>query len=457
MSRKRPADLLDRLRNPTEVSSYHRHLLMNLRQKLAYENYLKLQLRLIIIVCCLIYLRRGKEEVPVRDNIAILAVLVIIKQNEAKLNQSCGGPRFIPFPQRHRAVSILTAQDALDRFPNARFTQHFFFNPLLLMKVAFLFRITESEDICDPGYTFRLSNGCKMGAVSCFMIYLARFRSKAATLGVMSDIFGFTDEIHSRVIKEFGFFIYSRFSSNAFRFEDIPIILSPRFESFKEAFHRRYRSLYLQKEKQLPQTIPEEIAKTVLLIDGSAFQIPRPAEKRGNQQRYVYSSEHGHCIQALCLVSPDGLFRGIYGPVAGATNDKALVTESGIRTHLSSINPYRVLGDSIFENDGIVIRIPNTAETRTRFLREVVISAGCRGEVEHAFGMLKSQFPFFDQWKINNRSRVGVHLYNCVFFLNCFSITHGNQISKAFDLFPSESLEDYIGYWESVGNSDSDE
>ena len=85
------------------------------------------------------------------------------------------------------------------------------------MKVAFLFRITESEDICDPGYTFRLSNGCKMGAVSCFMIYLARFRSKAATLGVMSDIFGFTDEIHSRVIKEFGFFIYSRFSSNAFR------------------------------------------------------------------------------------------------------------------------------------------------------------------------------------------------------------------------------------------------
>ena len=88
---------------------------------------------------------------------------------------------------------------------------------------------------------------------------------------------------------------------------------------------------------------------------------------------------------SLCLVSPDGLFRGIFGPRPGATNDIKLMRQSRLLTIFHD-TPFKILGDSIFPTQGCLVSIPDTAQTPTRELREVINSACCRGEIEHAFG-----------------------------------------------------------------------
>ena len=84
---------------------------------------------------------------------------------------------------------------------------------------------------------------------------------------------------------------------------------------------------------------------------------------------------------SLCLVSPDGLFRGIFGPLPGATNDIKLMRQSRLLTIFQD-TPFKILVDSA----GCLVSIPDTAQTTTRELREVINSACCRGEIEHAFG-----------------------------------------------------------------------
>ncbi|CAB1104801.1 unnamed protein product [Ectocarpus sp. CCAP 1310/34] len=187
-------------------------------------------------------------------------------------------------------------------------------------------------------------------------------------------------------------------------------------------------------------------------IDGTVRGIARPVRF----QRWYYNGhKRKHAIKFQGVITPDGLFVDMWGPVLGTRHDSYLLAQSGLMqklaTHFNSPSghPYCLYGDPAYGlSDHLACPFsasshgpltPDMADFNQRM-------SHCRVAVEWGFKEMTSKWTFVDmkpQQKyllspVGKQYRVATLLSNIHSCLN-----GGNQISQFFDVQPP-TLQEYL-------------
>lgn len=355
------------------------------------------------------------------------------------------GPRFIELEPLSKRVCLgATITRVADLFDGLEFgIRYHFRNPEQLQQVICALGLAQTESPSDAGYRFPIGNRQYISSSAAFIIYLRRLRYKETCLDDLGHPFGLNAAGASLAVSAMAKYLYNNFTSKSFAFKHLGERLENQLESFNAVIKRRFCTYYRDRNAgNNPNTIPKEIAHTVLFVDGSEFQTSRPLNPHGDLQRSTYNARHHHCFEILAVVAPNGLCYGVHGPSV-ATNDLGMLQESSAAVHFAKLGSYFVLGDAIFPNGANIVRVPNTAEASSRCSREVRCIQGIRGEIEHYF-TFKTRFPFLTTpTKLKLNTRPYMHVINAVFLHNLYVCFNGSQVSSVFDL-KAPFWRDYI-------------
>ena len=162
-------------------------------------------------------------------------------------------------------------------------------------------------------------------------------------------------------------------------------------------------------------------------IDGTHRHVARS----GRMQQALYNGYlHAHSIAFIAVCFPDGSFM-MRGPIAGATNDLAVLNETGMRNFLEGkLFTFSVLGDSIFNNKEPIVSIRDMCDNPevSKALSHVRIV------VEWLFGEIVNTFEYLHytpNMKVLCNNPGCVYRTAAVFHM-CRTIFYGSKIAGYF-------------------------
>jgi len=129
--------------------------------------------------------------------------------------------------------------------------------------------------------------------------------------------------------------------------------------------------------------------KSWAFIDGTARQICRPSEG----QEVAYSGhKRYHALKYQALITPDGMFADMYGPVEGRINNQGLLTASKLLDTLGTLEaegggPFVIYGDRGYAMQPRLI-CPH--------------SEPCRNRNEKEFNLRMSKLRVCIEWSFNH-------------------------------------------------------
>lgn len=173
-------------------------------------------------------------------------------------------------------------------------------------------------------------------------------------------------------------------------------------------------------------------------------------------QRLFYNGhKRKHALKFQGVVTPDGLFVDLWGPVAGTRHDNYILAQSGLMQKLAMLNspsgqPYYLYGDPAYGLSNHLI-CPFSASSVGPLTPEMADfnkrMSACRVTVEWGFKEITSSWAFVNMKQqqkvlmspVAKQYRVATLLSNWQSCLN-----GGNEISQYFGVAPP-SLEEYLG------------
>ncbi|GFO47414.1 hypothetical protein PoB_007391900, partial [Plakobranchus ocellatus] len=187
-------------------------------------------------------------------------------------------------------------------------------------------------------------------------------------------------------------------------------------------------------------------------IDGSTMAIAKPKQ----HQKVVFSGHKRiHCLKFQGIMTPNGLFAHMFGPMEGRRHDAAMFHESGIMTTLEETmiymnrpdgTPLCLYGDPAYPlrphamKPFMGARLTREQEAFNKDISSVRIS------VEWGFGKMSNLFAFVDFKKKKNLKLhlqpVGKIFLVATILANCHTCLYSSQTSEYFNLSPP-SLEEY--------------
>ena len=184
-------------------------------------------------------------------------------------------------------------------------------------------------------------------------------------------------------------------------------------------------------------------------IDGTFTGFSRPIKN----QRIVYSGHkkhHGFKYQAI--VTPDGLVISLHGPYEGKANDAAMVHDSKIEHHISSIlagkedNDLYLFGDSAYTSFRRIMRPYPEATAAPEDKHFNLIISGVRIAVEQAFGLTKNNWALnaYDNALKSGLQPVAAYFEVSILFTNLLTCLVGRTaVNSRFKIQPP-SAEEYL-------------
>lgn len=232
---------------------------------------------------------------------------------------------------------------------------------------------------------------------------------------------------------------------------DVVTHIQRRFEKFLFWDHRR---LTVERLKIYAKHI-ERAGGTNMIwgyIDGTLQRICRPT----NNQRLFYSGhKHFHGFKYQGVISPDGLFASVFGPIVGSRGDWFVYGEIGLGDLIDGLfanvpEPERIYlyGDPAYHGSNATIgafrrpRGGNLAAEQRQFNKSM---SKLRIAVEHGFGQIQRLWiknVFYISQKAG-QSPVASYYLAAILFTNIMACFRGNQISEMFECDPP-SLEEYL-------------
>jgi len=184
-------------------------------------------------------------------------------------------------------------------------------------------------------------------------------------------------------------------------------------------------------------------------IDGTARQICRPS----SGQEVAYSGhKRYHALKYQALISPDGLYVDLFGPIEGRINDQGMLNESKLLDRLPSIEEedsdtaFFIYGDGGYAVQPRLISPwpePVHGDAKKEFNLRMSKLRVC---IEWSFNHVLSLFSFFDfkrHQKVFMRP-VGSFFRVAVILANCYScLRQSNEISLKFGVKPP-TISEYL-------------
>lgn len=190
-------------------------------------------------------------------------------------------------------------------------------------------------------------------------------------------------------------------------------------------------------------------------IDGTLVKTCRPTR----YQRVAYTGwKRFHGFKFQGIMTPDGIFSSLGGPVMAARSDWYLVKKSGFIEIMEAFNQRNqlpqdqylfVYGDPAYQGTDCTIgaykrRLNQPSLTPQQQLFNRTMSSH-RISVEHGFGMLGNQWSKMEMHRTLRMlsSPVAAYFGTTVLLLNLQTCLRGNQVSRRFGIAPP-SLEEYF-------------
>ncbi|CAN0432406.1 unnamed protein product [Pylaiella littoralis] len=187
-------------------------------------------------------------------------------------------------------------------------------------------------------------------------------------------------------------------------------------------------------------------------IDGTVRGIARP---KRFQRMYYNGHKRKHAMKFQGVVTPDGIFVDLWGPVMGTRHDNYLLAQSGlmqkVATHFNSPSghPYCLYGDPAYGLSNHLLS-PFSTTTNGPLTPEMADfnkrMSHCRVTVEWGFKEMTGKWAFVNM-KPQQKfllSPVGIQYRVATLLSNWHScLNGGNQISQYFGVAPP-SLEEYL-------------
>ena len=197
-------------------------------------------------------------------------------------------------------------------------------------------------------------------------------------------------------------------------------------------------------------------------IDGTLRKTCRPSFF----QKLLYSGhKRAHGIKFQSVVTPDGFFASMYGPITGNRHDSYMLAKSGLMPKLREFMPpppalrmdvneddelrhrgiYSLYGDPAYPQSLLLfggLRNPRPGSREARWNTEM---SKVREVVEWAFANLIKNWAFLDfrPSMMVFKSPVAKYYIIAAFLMNCRSCFYGNQTMQYFDCEPM-NLEQYL-------------
>lgn len=188
-------------------------------------------------------------------------------------------------------------------------------------------------------------------------------------------------------------------------------------------------------------------------IDGTARRVARTVRN----QRMLYSKyKHTHSLRYLMVMTPDGLFVYVFGPVEGRKNDEALFKESNLAQLLEQVSNdpseeiLSIFGDRGFQfgaSAHLLSHIPGDVLTPEEQEWNYSMSR-VRETIEWAFGEVVRLFQALDLSK-NQKvllQPVGIFYLDALLLCNAHTIMYGSIISNFFGCSPPMLAEYFHGH-----------
>jgi nuclease HARBI1 len=178
-------------------------------------------------------------------------------------------------------------------------------------------------------------------------------------------------------------------------------------------------------------------------IDGTLRPICRPMLC---QESCYNGHKRKHCVKFQSLITPDGLFAQLYGPIEGRRHDLFLLHSSSLIDDMKREIPnYLIYGDPAYPCNSSVLsgfQGRNLTVEMVRFNRNM---SKVRQSVEWGFHIVLALFPGLE---VRNRNKiflspVGAAYIVCGFLGNIHNCLYPNQISQFFGVSPP-CVEDYV-------------
>lgn len=233
---------------------------------------------------------------------------------------------------------------------------------------------------------------------------------------------------------------------------DIVIHITRRFKSLLEWDPDR---LTVAKLQEFADVIEQRSGADRIwgFLDGTLKPICRPSE---DQRLYYSGHKHFHGFKYLGVITPDGLFASLYGPVVGSRGDWFLWRSSGLedrilRQFVEAGNPERLFlyGDPAFTGSEVTMgsyRRPRGGMLSRRQQDFNTEMSKHRISVEHGFGDVANHW-MKTSTHLNNRigsAPVAAYYLAAVLMTNILNCMRGgNQVAKFFGYSPP-SLDEYF-------------
>jgi nuclease HARBI1 len=172
-------------------------------------------------------------------------------------------------------------------------------------------------------------------------------------------------------------------------------------------------------------------------IDGTL----RPTQRPSHFQRLLYSGhKRRHGLKFQSVVTPDGLFASMFGPICGNRHDSYMLRESNILPALEEMMPidgvvYSLYGDPAYPQSRLLFggfRYPHPNSPEAAWNQQL---SRVREAVEWNFKEIIAQFRFLDhepEMKVF-KMPVGLYFFVATFLCNIHSVLYGNQAASYFD------------------------
>ena len=426
--------VVDRQSMPNQVVRSHRHVLLTMLQRHTINE-------LLGILNFVFFYEEQEAEEDMADPTYELTRLVMDALREYM------GEQFVTIDgsRQRNEIGIRTLANARANAPGQEFNRMYSFDSEDILRLAQFLELVDGEaSEHSVGKLLRLENRSLVGGVTALLIYLRRMRlaEDQRDLGFAFDMPSVCISYVCRLMAERIGGAYGHLLHQS-RLGD----WRAHFPAWRTSIVRLYRKIRFG-DPDADTPLPPEIMDTCMLVDGTMLETARPMPDEANTQAYMYNGcKKVHGLAYLALVAPNGIVVTMAGPYGGANNDLGIMNQAGLQDILQEAcgNEFKVLGDGIFSNTGRLVRVPREAEMAGRSVAEVKAIASVRGDVEHAFCMLRNQFPYLNSPYLNkpNQTRPALHWQACVLLLNMHSCLYGNQITSRMDTEPP-SLDEYL-------------
>jgi DDE superfamily endonuclease len=167
----------------------------------------------------------------------------------------------------------------------------------------------------------------------------------------------------------------------------------------------------------------------------------RPTQRPSRFQRLLCSGhKRHHGLKFQSVVTPDGLFASMFGPICGNRHDSYMLRESNILSALEEMMPidgvvYSLYGDPAYPQSRLLFggfRYPHPNSPEAAWNQQL---SRVREAVEWNFKETIAQFRFLDhepEMKVF-KMPVGLYFFVATFLCNIHSVLYGNQAASYFD------------------------